>query len=654
MSEQKTESLTVSIIILLSTGLQVRTMERKKVRNLLCICLLILNVESAISGTPLSSVTRDPSLVFGEFPPDLGPAQYPNGLPNGVIHGLFAVALIEWGFHIVDANLVRMEEEEYTVINSICLYGLHKSTDRLLNQTLGLASNKKLKVKITKSPNNGNNNFPTNNNTDPHNQVDTMYWQITKDLETEVKTVIRDVDRLFDLRSTRGAFDFIGRGLKFLTGVADDEDVDKFEKAIKAQGKSLRDIQEFQEKEVQNWNILHKVDVSQNSYINGLVEKTDVLMRRADTAEENDIAIMNLISYIVNIGSTANYIGRTVTEVQGVIEAGLEGRLSPYSISQSDLRKVLFHIETKEKVLSPLFGSDEIEMYYKLPLTEFHFFGRCIHSGLRIPMIDFRHTMVIKPISKAQMESAYHSLYVFEYIGHVEKQGYYSFFTSTEMANCLKTETDHICSGRKAQITDPKIGSTVVHSISKVDFIVKLQVDTVVTVYCPKEETKVITLNTSCILSLPLPCNLVATTFKIQSRNQKVEKTVAKCCDITYKNELQLLDKNSKNPNASSPVTKQDAYIINNKEDLDDLKKNTDSMEKLNEELAKDRVIPAGNPSIPELVLTAVLGVTLLCLLLLICWWCNKDRLTCKNSPTDDGKERFKIGKNNEELKSQP
>ena len=464
--------------------------------------------------------------------------------------------------------------------------------------------------------------------------------QMTKDLKIQVTQVIREVDRLFDLRSTRGAFDFIGRGLKFLVGVADDEDVDKFEKALEAHGKALRDIEEFQDKDVQNWNIIHKVDESQDNYINGLVTKTDVLLKKAEVAENNDIAIMNLLSYIVNIGSTVIYIGQTVNEVKGVIESGIQGRLSPYSISQSDLRKALYHIETKEKVLSPLFGSDEIEMYYMLPLTKVHFIGRCVHSGLKVPLIDYRHTMVIKPITKSQMESAHHALYVFEYIGHVEKQGYYTFFTATELSNCLKTEKEQICAGRKAEITDPTIGETVVHGINKVEFLVKLRKDTEATVYCPKVEPKTISLNTSCTLTLPLPCNLVAPTFKIQSRNQKVEKTVSKCCNISVRKELYLLDKNPREQNLASEQT---SSKDKSQSDLSDLDKNTDDMQVLNKKLGKDRKIPAGHPSIPEIALTVALGLALLCLPL----WCLWSRYRRKSKPShnaDDGKERFKIG----------
>ena len=95
-------------------------------------------------------------------------------------------------------------------------------------------------------------------------------------------------------------------------------------------------------------------------------------------------------------------------------------------------------------------------------------------------------------ISNEQMEAAYHSLNVFEYIGYVEKQGYYTFFTTVELSNCLKTEKEHICTGRKAEITDLKIGSTVVHSINKEEFMLKLEKKSNAKVFCPNEEMKVI------------------------------------------------------------------------------------------------------------------------------------------------------------------
>ena len=558
----------------------------------------------------------------------------PNGLPQGAMYGLLVLMVLIPGSN---GNLVRIEEDDYTIMTSICIHGIQESTNKLLNQTSSLATNQKLKIKIT------SNKLPekiTNEGANNPSPLDLLYSQMAKDLEIEVKQVIREVDRLFDLRSTRGAFDFIGRGLKFLVGVADDQDVVKFEKALEAHGEALRDIEKFQDKEVQNWNILHKVDEAQDNYIKGMVTKTDVLLKKAEVAEDNDMAIMNLISYIVNIGSTVNYIGQTVNEVKGVIEAGVQGRLSPYSISQSDLRKTLNHIETKEKVLSPLFGSDEIEMYYMLPLTKVHFVGRCVHSGLKVPLIDYRHTMVIKPITKSQMDSAHHALYVFEYIGHVVKQGYYSFFTAIELANCLKTEREQICAGRKAEITDPIVGDTVVHGISKVEFLVKLRKISEVTIYCPNAEAKVISLNTSCILTLPLPCNLVAPTFKIQSRNQKMEETEVKCCNISVRKELFLLDKKPIDQNsASKQFSPKDKPLM----DLSDLDKNTDDMEALNKKLDKDRKIPAGHPSTPEIVLSVALGLSLLCLPLW-CWWIRHRRESKpRHNPADDGKERFKI-----------
>ena len=267
---------------------------------------------------------------------------------------------------------------------------------------------------------------------------------------------------------------------------------------------------------------------------------------------------------------------------------------------------------------------------------------------MKVPMIDFRHTMVIKPISKAQLDSAYHSLYVFQYIGYVQKQGFYSLFTNTELANCMKTEREHICTGRKAQITD-NVGSTVVHGISQVEYLVKLRKDMDVTIYCPQEEAKVITLNSSCTLTIPMPCNLVAPTFRIPSRREKVEDSPIRCCNISYSSELDLLDKkpyssNSTKLSLNSPKEFLKDFMIN----MDD---NTNSMEKLEEKLSKDRTIPAGNPSTPEIVLSVILALSLLCLL--ICGWCYRDNFGCRTkqrppTPQEAGKNRYKISNSNE------
>ena len=620
-------------------------MGKMKVRELIILSLLTLKATAVFSGTSMSNPTE---FIPADFLPVAAPHPQYHGLPNhGVI--LVALALIEFGMHTVDAKVVRIEEEEYTVLNTICLNGIYNATTKLLKQSTNLETNQKLRILITR------NEVPfqkgIREDADTSTDIVTaenMYWQMAKDLGAQVKIVIQEVDRLFDHRSTRGAFDFVGRGLKWAIGIADDEDVDKFEKTLKADGKALRDIEEFQAKEVGNWKVLHKLDNTQNKYIVSLVDKTDMLLRRASRAEGNEIALINLLSYIVNVGSTTNYIGRTVSHFDGIIEAGIEGRLSPYSISKADLRKTMFHIETKEKILSPLFGSDEIEMYYKLPLTKLHFFGQCIHSGLKVPMIDFRHTMVIKPISKAQLDSAYHSLYVFQYIGYVQKQGFYSLFTNTELANCMKTEREHICTGRKAQITD-NVGSTVVHGISQVEYLVKLRKDMDVTIYCPQEEAKVITLNSSCTLTIPMPCNLVAPTFRIPSRREKVEDSPIRCCNISYSSELDLLDKkpyssNSTKLSLNSPKEFLKDFMIN----MDD---NTNSMEKLEEKLSKDRTIPAGNPSTPEIVLSVILALSLLCLL--ICGWCYRDNFGCRTkqrppTPQEAGKNRYKISNSNE------
>ena len=267
------------------------------------------------------------------------------------------------------------------------------------------------------------------------------------------------IQRIMGREMTRGcghvgkekrAINFLGNLISYVTGVPGPDDwhknvqnVDELKKAIllmSTQG-DLRD---------------HRIDIDEHemgkikNIIGSMVDKLVQLNTGNDLLLEGIRSRLKFWTHKNHILSTLDTIELFVHGLENVVTEGSNYRVAREGMAEKFLINQLQKIEAENKMLSPIFGSNEWEEYFNHQLATVARHGEAIWLSLRVPLVNFNKGLH-ENLNTAPMIKQINLL---EKLGVTNphwfktKDDAYCFIGLKKLSGCIRLNLIRLCEGR--------------------------------------------------------------------------------------------------------------------------------------------------------------------------------------------------------------
>ena len=152
--------------------------------------------------------------------------------------------------------------------------------------------------------------------------------------------------------------------------------------------------------------------------------------------------------------------------VDKIFEKGRHNMAAKEGLSTDFLKKSIRHIQDKYKILSPLFGTQELSNYYDTALTTVTVHDREIWVTLKIPMVNFNNKF-IRDTSIINWEENVDKLVALDVVNPVlytATMNHHTIIGESKLASCMSTKKIILCDGKRVII-----GSRFTHEGNVID-----------------------------------------------------------------------------------------------------------------------------------------------------------------------------------------
>ena len=319
------------------------------------------------------------------------------------------------------------------------------------------------------------------------------------------------------------ALEFLGDFLSTITGVPSAHDhrkVIEMLKAVKQQSSGIEKLLGASAQvNRQMIETLHLHDEKFEVYKRQLQAFNHAISMNQDAISKVSMTLSILAK--VMLATTA--FNRILNRAEQIVAKGDAGKLSRYSISETELAALIEKIYMRRVTSSPIFGKKECQFYYSLDLAHSWIDEEkeTINTILQIPIA--RHSEKQKLHLLNNMNTLQNDLHLAVVnTGRNE----YRYLSSTDYNKCIPSPKGTICQKREIRIS-PKLGcilkqdncdywaDKVVHDLTNVEILISLPAESNATISCDKMPPKVIKLPKVALIHLDLNCNLLTTEFSV-------------------------------------------------------------------------------------------------------------------------------------------
>ena len=436
-------------------------------------------------------------------------------------------------------------------LTSFNLTGLGAAADALKNLATKISTEEKLHIS---APIHGS-----------QADVKKEYLKISQDLlmparriEDRINTFFSHADHKREKRQAtehhhdERSLNIIGEAWSFFGGNPSPTDKLRYETSLKLFQLRGEAQEDFNNHTVQEQKLLHRALQLENEALVNFTSAINTTMKILNKEEDNDVALLNFNVLKAAYDSLRFQIEDILERAEKIFSRGLDGRLHPLALMKSKLVELLVKIETDEqhRTTAPLYSSRKAHLYYTTNhLAKVYLHEGILHVSVRIPMVNFRDSGVIHPLTKKQKDESRFDIYGFDFVVTNRQLGYHHLLRQEELDWCIKIRQlgrlDYVCYSRKSKIFNRvgQIGDFVVNDLSPTEYLVKAKYNMTGNLDCGSGEESV-SVGDSCLIRVRTRCSLWTNAFSIPKRGKhQIDEPIEDFEIERDREELKLLEK---------------------------------------------------------------------------------------------------------------